>query len=79
MSSQMITSDDQYGMVISQSSEAVISHSGDAESEEFSELPLMVVTKSVVAREMAYRRSIEQLKEEKRLRALIADYDFDAL
>ncbi len=75
----MITSDDQYGIVISQSSEAVMSHSGEAESEEIRELPLMVVAKPVVAKEMAYRRSIEQLKEEKRLRALIADYDFDAL
>jgi hypothetical protein len=76
MSNEMISPDDEFSMV-GQSSDISISAPSEAEGEDVSALPL--VGKALIAKEMAYRRSIEQLKEEKRLKALIADYDFDAL
>lgn len=77
MSYEMIPADDEFGGVLGQPGDIPANTSGEVEGEDASALPL--VGKALVAKEMAYRRSIEQLKEDKRLRALIADYDFDAL
>lgn len=69
MRNQPVESNDQYDALLSQA----------IEGEEQECEPLPATGKSTIAKEMRFRRSIEQLIEEKRLQAQISDYDFDEL
>jgi hypothetical protein len=72
MSNPIITPDEEY--------DASVGQPIDADLEALNDLPLLtkpLAAKAQAAKQMACRRSIEELKEQKRLRALISDYDFD--